>query len=454
MIIGEGIDLREFAARREAVMARLSRAVGLVFAGEASGSLSGEWEPEWNFYYLTGIRDEPGASVLLDPGAEDSRRRAILFLKPLNPELEEWDGFRDRVNESLRDRTGFRTVMRTYQLPRWLAGIARKRGRLACLHPFSVYEGPVSPDLAVFRKVLERSVGVSTVDQTNLLCSLRAVKSRAELAVLQQAADATAAGYRAAAAAIRPSANERDVQRALETGFSSAGGTGLGYHPIVGAGLNSCVLHYRSNNQPLEAGDLILIDAAARVGGYTADVTRTFPISGRLSADQREIYELVLRAQEAAIRAARPGAWIHDVDLAARRIIERAGLGDAFMHGIGHQLGLEVHDATPDGPLKVGMVITIEPGVYLQDRRIGVRIEDDILITRQGPRNLTAMIPKAVAEVEAMVGGGRRRRGQVVARSRRAKMTPAAAHAMPATPSKTARSRQGITPSRRMKTGR
>jgi Xaa-Pro aminopeptidase len=409
MIIGEGIEIAEFVARRERALEALDGAVGLVFAGDGPPSLSGVWEPDWNFYYLTGIRDEPGAIVLFDPGAEDPRRRTVLFLKPLNPEIEEWDGLRDRLSENLKRRTGFETVQRTYQLPRLLTMIARRRGRLACLHPFAVYDAPVSPDLAVFRKLSERSVGLRTEDRTNLLPSMRAIKSKSELVTMRRAADATAEGYRAAARAIRPGANERDVRRALEDGFVHAGGTGTGYNSIVGAGVNSCVLHYHSNNQPLADGDVVLIDAAARVAGYTVDVTRTFPVSGRFTREQREVYDLVLRAMEAAIRAVRPGRPMHEVDMAARRVIEKAGYGDAFMHGIGHQLGIEVHDSTPDGPLKAGMVVTIEPGIYLKDRRLGIRIEDDILLTRDGPRNLTAMIPKRAEEVEAMVRRGRAR---------------------------------------------
>src|SRR5690349_1869462 len=128
MIIGDGIDIKEFVSRRETLLDRLGGAIGLVFSGEQSSTIHGPWFPDPNFYYLTGIRDEPGAAVLFDPRAEDPRRRCMLFLKPLNPELEEWDGYRDRVSSALRSKTGFESVMRTYQLPRWLTGIARKRG--------------------------------------------------------------------------------------------------------------------------------------------------------------------------------------------------------------------------------------------------------------------------------------------------------------------------------------
>jgi Xaa-Pro aminopeptidase len=406
MIIGEGIDLGEFQARRRRIMDEIGDAVAIVFAGDGPPPLSGRWDPDWNFYYLCGIRDEPGAAILFDPKAEDPRRRCILFLRPLNPELEEWDGYRDRISEGLRKQTGFDTVMRGYHLPRWLTSVARKRGRLVCLHPFAVYDGPVSPDLAIFKKVSERTIGVRVEDRTNLLSSMRAIKSKAEIQMLQRAAEASAAGYRAAARAIRPGAKERQVQIALEAGFLEGGATGTGYNSIVGAGLNSTVLHYSINTGTMQDGDVLLIDAGARVGGYTADVTRTFPVSGRFSSEQREIYEIVLGALEAATKAARVGAHLHELDAAARRVIEKAGFGDAYMHGIGHQLGIEVHDVQPDGPLQAGMVITIEPGIYLPDRRLGIRIEDDVLITTRGPRNLTEMIPRRAKDVEAMVGGG------------------------------------------------
>jgi Xaa-Pro aminopeptidase len=403
MMIGDGIEISEFQGRRERVLEALDGAVSVVFAGAGSSAVTDSFQPDWNFYYLTGIRDESGAAVLFDPESEDPRRRAVLFLRPLNPEADEWDGYRDRIGTPLKQGTGFQTVMRTTMLPRLLTTAARRRGKLACLHPFAVYDAPATPDLAAFRKVQERTVGVAIQDKTDLIPLMRAVKSEAEVGVMRKAVAATHAGFLAAAKAIRPGANERDVQRALEDGFRDAGGAGTGYGSIVGAGLNSTVLHYRANDQALKDGEVLLIDAAARVGGYTADVTRTFPIGGKFSAEQRGVYELVLAALRAATKAVRPGVWMHEVEQAARDVIEKAGHGDAFMHGVGHQLGIEVHDATPDGPLKAGMVVTIEPGVYLPGQRIGVRIEDDILVTAGGGENLTAAIPRERAEVEAMV---------------------------------------------------
>jgi Xaa-Pro aminopeptidase len=402
MVVGDGIDVSEFVARRAQLGVRLDGDVGVIFAGSGTGDAD-TYEPDWDFYYLTGLRDEAGAAVLFDPAADDPRRRAILFLRPLNPEVEEWDGYRSRIGTDLRTATGFETIMRMSALPRMLTAAARRKGTLACLHSFAVYDGPVSPDLVVFRKVLERTVGLTIVDRTDVLSEMRAVKSDGELQVMRRAVDATRAGFVAAATAIRPGLNERGLQHVLEDGFRDAGGTGTGYGSIVGAGLNSTVLHYHANDQTLAPGDLVLIDAAARVGGYTADVTRTFPVDGRFSGEQRKVYDVVLEALKAATAAVRPGVWMHEVDMAARAVIERAGYGDAFMHGTGHQLGIEVHDSTPRGLLKAGMVITIEPGIYLPGKKLGIRIEDDILVTPTGSENLTEAIPREAGDIEALM---------------------------------------------------
>jgi Xaa-Pro aminopeptidase len=154
------------------------------------------------------------------------------------------------------------------------------------------------------------------------------------------------------------------------------------------------VLHYHANRATIKEGDLLVLDSGASYAGYAADVTRTFAVSGKFTARQRLVYDTVLKAQAAAIRACRPGATMAAVDAAARKVISVAGFGDSFIHGIGHHLGLEVHDADPQSPLEPGMVVTIEPGIYIPEESLGVRIEDDILITKGAPKNLTAAIPK------------------------------------------------------------
>lgn len=400
----------EFRSRRDALLESLRGSVGLVLAGEGAAPLRGQWHANPHFLYLTGIHDEPGAAVLFDPAAEDPKRRAILFLRPINPELDRWDsGVRDEISAALRVRTGFDTVMRTIALPRFLTDAVRRAKRASCLHTPAVYDAPVSPDLALLRKVAERVPGVSIDDRSQLLHQMRAVKSDAEVALIRRAIDGTAAAFRAAASTLRPGVRESEVQAAMEKAWLAEGCRGPAYNPIVGSGFNGTVLHYNTNRETCRAGDLVVIDAGAEFApaglpgaAYAADVTRTLPVSGRFTPDQRDIYEVVLRALAAAIKTARPGArMLRDVDAAARAVIDKAGYGDAFIHGIGHHLGLEVHDATPDGPLKPGMVVTLEPGIYLPAQRLGIRIEDDALITRGGNEVLTAMIPKSVREIEA-----------------------------------------------------
>jgi Xaa-Pro aminopeptidase len=181
------------------------------------------------------------------------------------------------------------------------------------------------------------------------------------------------------------------------------GGSGPAYNSIVGSGVNGTVLHYHANSETLEDGDLIVIDAGARYTGYAADITRTFPVSGKFTKEQREQYELVLKAQRASIAACRPGATMAEINDATIKIFEKAGVRDHYPHGIGHHLGLEVHDIDPDEPLKAGAIVTIEPGLYFRESGSGVRIEDDILITKDGRRNLSSMIPKTVEEIESVM---------------------------------------------------
>jgi Xaa-Pro aminopeptidase len=394
------IALSEYQSRRRRLLESVKKSAAVVFAGEGSAPLLGKWRPDQSFLYLTGLEAEPGAAVLFDPTNENPKRHVTLFLKPIDPERDRWDGYRDAISQRLKDQTGFDTVMRTTYLPAALTAAARRSKRVACLHPFAVYPAQVSPDLLVFKQLSERIAGLAIEDQTQLLPRMRAVKSPAEIALMKRAVEATAAGYRAILGLIKPGLSEADLDHALEHAYRAHGASGVAYNSIVGAGLNATVLHYMDNRQPLVDGDLIVVDSAARFGGYAADVTRTLPVSGKFTAEQREVYEVVLRAELAAIKALRPGVTHTEVDAAARDVIEAAGLGDAFVHNVGHQLGLDVHDVTPDGPLVEGMVLTIEPGVYLPERRLGVRIEDDVLITKEGPVVLTEMIPKTVRDVE------------------------------------------------------
>lgn len=391
------IALTEFAQRRERVLRQLARAgnaVALVLAGEVGGSLDQSFRANADFRYLTGIDDEPGAILLLDPAHPIRARREQLYLRPLNPEVERWDGLREMVGQSLRRKYGVETIFRTGALGRFLLESARRSKRLACLHALASHNAPVSPDLAILRESAARIPGATVIDLSSVLPSLRAVKSADEIRCIEEAGRITGIGFAAAREACRPGANEFDVQEAIEHAYRTNGSRALAFRTIAGSGLNGTVLHYHANDRPLKAGDLMVIDSGAAFGGYASDVTRTLPVSGRFSARQRLVYDTVLQAQAAAIRACRPGVRMSAVDEAARKVITRAGFGDFFPHGIGHHLGLEVHDADPASPLEPGMVVTIEPGIYIEGESIGVRIEDDVLITHGAARVLTAHIPK------------------------------------------------------------
>ncbi len=400
-MVSTAIALDEFIARRNRVFKALKGSAAIVFAGDGGAPLLGRWRPDQHFFYLTGIETEPGAAVLFDPSAEDPKRRIVLFLRPLNIEVERWDGYREQIGPELKEKTGFETVMRANMIGSVLTTAGRRGKKFACLHPFAVYPAPASADLAAFQSVAQRVPGISIEDQSDLLPSLRAIKSPAELQLMKKAISATAAGFNAVLKQIKPGISERVIADALEFEYRKHGAETLAYNSIVGSGFNGTVLHYMENNQPMNEGDLIVIDSGGSYQGYAADITRTFPASGKFSADQREVYEVVLKAQLAAIKAVRVGVKMSDVDAAARNVIDKAGLGHAFIHSIGHQLGLEVHDVTPPGPLKAGMVVTIEPGVYLPELKLGVRIEDDILVTAGGNQNLTTAVPKTVKEIEA-----------------------------------------------------
>jgi Xaa-Pro aminopeptidase len=201
-----------------------------------------------------------------------------------------------------------------------------------------------------------------------------------------------------------PGMNERDIEALVLYIFRREGADRPGYPSIVGSGPNSCILHYHENERTMAEGDLVVLDVGAEYRRYTADVTRTFPVSGRFTAEQRRVYEAVLRAQDAAIAAVRPGARISDVHAAAWRSLDKDGLARHFPHGTSHWLGLDVHDVGRyETRLAPGMVLTVEPGAYLADTATGVRIEDDVLVTEDGCEVLTGWIPRDPDEIERLM---------------------------------------------------
>ena len=402
------IPTREFSARRSKVMRAIKNGVGVVFAGSGGGDLLGSWRPSPEFEYLTGITDEPDAVLVLDPNCPIETQREFLLLRPLDPEVERWDGKRDEISSALREQYGFKTIRRLGYLGIVARAAAARARKLSCLHQFAMFDKPVSPDLALFHKIAERIPGIEITDHTQVIPKLRSVKSKSEQACIRQACEITRIGFDDVLATMKPGASEFDVQETLEHAYRSNGSRGPAYNTIVGSGFNGTVLHYGANNQDLRKGDLVVIDSGANYRGYAADVTRTYPVGGKFSKRAREIYSIVLKALEASTKVAKAGRTFSQIDAAARKVITKAGYADRFIHGIGHHLGLEVHDATPDGPLKAGAVITIEPGIYIPEENIGVRIEDDILITNDTPVVLTKRIPKSIAAIEKAMASRKR----------------------------------------------
>ncbi len=448
------IPRSEYAARRTRLRGWLRKSIGVLFAGDHDPHGSSVYRPHPHFEYLTGVVDEPGAVLVLDPAAPVEARREMLFLRPLDPETEKWEGYRLEVGAALRERTGFKAVFRTGLLPRILSDVARRTRSLACLHPLATYDQPVSPDLEIFRKLAERIPGASITDATDRVAGQRSVKSAAEVRMIHRAVDVTRAGFEQVLATIRPGQNEFDVQETLEHAYRENGSRGPAFATIVGSGINSTVLHYEANDRTIERGDLVCLDSGASFGGYGADVTRTIPVSGTFSKRQAAVYTVVLEALDAAIRAVKPGVTISTMDRVARAVITKAGYGDAFIHGIGHHLGLETHDVTPEGPLRRGAVITVEPGIYLPEEAIGIRIEDDVVVTTTGCRNLSAKIPRTIRAIEQAMGkrsAGATERRSPAARRQRAASGPTAPRrsSFPARDAPRARAPPGRAPGRR-----
>ncbi|HZM01193.1 MAG TPA: M24 family metallopeptidase, partial [Planctomycetota bacterium] len=240
----------------------------------------------------------------------------------------------------------------------------------------------------------------------DVLDELRLRKSEYEIDCLANAITITTHALTESAAAIAPGAWEYEPQGLLEGAFIRLGSERPGFHSIVGSGPNSVTLHYEKNNRRMQDGELLVMDVGAKWRYYTADVTRTFPVNGRFTPRQREVYQAVLDAQTAAFEAARPGVTMHELDAVARALIDERGFGPGrkyFKHGLGHWIGLHVHDVGAYGPIEPGMLFTIEPGIYIAEENLGVRIEDDYLMTGSGAVKLSDGIPSDPDAIEALM---------------------------------------------------
>jgi Xaa-Pro aminopeptidase len=392
------------------------------------------YRPDSHFYYLAGF-PEPEAVVVLIAGAETGDSRQILFCRDKNPEREIWDGFRYGP-DAAREIFGFDEAHPISELAVKLAD--ETCDRTALYTPLGLYPGWDQTVTATLNEVRNRvRAGVAApeavVDVRAAVAAMRLVKDAEEVNLLRRAAEISSGAHCRAMARTRPGWFEYQVEAELAHEFLRLGAQAVAYPSIVASGPNACVLHYRENDRQTQATDLLLIDAGCEYQGYASDITRTFPVGGRFSGAQKAVYELVLAAQLACIEAIRPGKAFHDYHQVAERVLAQGlidlklceGSLDAvlesgtykqfYMHRAGHWLGLDVHDVglyRVDGEsrlLEPGMALTVEPGCYIRpaDRvpeefwDIGVRIEDDVLVTAEGSENLTAATPKSVSDVEA-----------------------------------------------------
>ncbi len=388
-----------------------------------------------DFFYLTGFL-EPGAVAVLTP--HDYEHRFTLFVRPRDPERETWSGVRAGV-EGARERFGADAAYPVAELDEHLKGLVEPADALwyGILGDGGEMDRRMLALLAGFRGSRPRSgKGPWDLrDPAQLLDRMRLVKEPGELDLMREAADLAARGHLAAMRAGRPGVGEWEIQALLDATFRAhAPDSGTSFPAIVGSAHNATILHYVTNTRRIGEGELVLVDAGAEVGLYCADITRVFPASGRFTPDQRAVYDVVHAALEAAIAAVRPGAPVTGVHEAARRVLVEGmvalgllvGEVDAlieeekpfkrfFMHNTSHWLGLDVHDAGGyrgrDGePLALapGMVLTVEPGLYIPDaddvpahlRGIGIRLEDDVLVTDDGHEVLTRGVPVDPDEVE------------------------------------------------------
>ncbi|MEM9730462.1 MAG: Xaa-Pro aminopeptidase [Myxococcota bacterium] len=431
--------MSEFSERRKKLLDSIGDGVALFPSAPAAirnQDVEHSYRQDSDFFYLTGF-DEP-ESVLILTNQHDEHRE-VLFVRPRKRDREIWDGPRAGVEGAVRDYgvdAAFPIDEFASRLPDYIGNVERLHYRVA---QHGDMDKRVFDCLSLLRRGGRRGVGApdTLIDSGKYVHEMRLRKSAEEIATMRRAAAITAEAHRRAMAVTAPGVHEYEVDAELLHVFRKHGSERPAYDAIVGSGPNATILHYRAGNRPMSDGELVLIDAGCELDYYASDVTRTFPVNGRFSAEQQAIYELVLVAQKEAIEAVRPGVTLEDIHVGAVRtltdglvqlgllegdvdaLIEEKKYEPFYMHRTSHWLGMDVHDVGryfTDGkhrPLEDGFVLTVEPGLYVATdnedvderwRGIGVRIEDDVAVTNEGFDVLTDGIPKEVAEVEAACG--------------------------------------------------
>ena len=429
----------EFKTRRDSVLHMLGPDAAAVFYAAPERMRNGDvdylYRQADNFYYLTGCT-EPNALLILSPkgikvktgDSTTVTANEVLFVQARNPQMESWTGRRLGV-EGAMALLGFQAAQTNDQFKmtfnRMLfSGIKYLYVPSVTTDITGDLRDLIAPIVSYIDNQKRRNSKVELRDPTAMVNILRVIKSPAEIAMLRTASEISATAHRQAMMSVEPGMYEYEMQALYEYAFRRQGAEYDGYPCIDGAAENSVILHYNSNRKKMNAGEIVLNDCAAEYRGYSSDVTRTFPVNGTFSKEQKEIYQLVLNAQKAAIVKIRPGVSWMEVSAAADSVIseglfalgitkqkEGQGFRKFFNHGLGHPVGLNVHDVGQMN-LVPGMLYTVEPGIYIPEKadsvaqkywNIGVRIEDVILVTEKGNENLSASAPREIAEIEALM---------------------------------------------------
>jgi Xaa-Pro aminopeptidase len=426
--------LAPFKARRKQLATQLKSGVVVLSTAREhvrNGDATFTHRFDSDFFYLTGFK-EPEAVLVIVIGNKKQPTREILFCRTKDIERETWDGFRYGPEQAMQV-FGFDEAHPIETLAQKLPELIANQPTLyTTIGQDRAWDTSISKALNFVRERTRNTAPSQLVEIRDVTAAMRLRKDSYEIAMLRQAANIASDAHIRAMRTAAPGQMEFQVEAELLHTFRSRGADGPAYHSIVAGGANACVLHYGFNNQRLNDGDLLLIDAGCEYEGYASDITRTFPVNGKFTGPQKAIYELVLESQLAAIAAVKPKAGFHDYHEVATRvlvqgfkdlklckgsvdsIIESGAHRQFYMHSAGHWLGLDVHDAgryKVDGvstKLESGMVVTVEPGAYIRPARnvpekfwnIGIRIEDDVLVTVKGNEVLTAKCPKTISDVE------------------------------------------------------
>lgn len=418
-----------YAERRAKLASQVDAPIVLWgFTGREEISQDYIFAQEENFYYLTGHNEE-GAGLIVLPAAQNDHGssssswngpREVLFLPAKNPGKEKWNGVRMSPSDpGIEAHTGFVSVKPFPEMRETVENLAKLYPAFYTILPYDKELGGYPHEKAVVDWLQLAAPKTPLKDVRTQIAAMRPVKSPGEVAFLKQAIDLTLDSHIEAMKMMRPGLYEYQVAAKMVEAHEMDGSEREGYAPIVGAGPNSTALHYDKLSRKIEDGDIVVLDVGAQYSGYSADITRTIPANGKFTARQREIYEIVLGAQNAALAAIKPGAHFScrgkkdglmniAYDYINSHGKDRAGkpLGQYFIHGLGHNIGLNVHDPGDYcGPLQPGMVVTVEPGIYIPEENLGVRIEDDVLITESGYKLLSERLPRNPDEIEQIMAG-------------------------------------------------